>query len=340
MSVTFTLVQPDARRALDPSDPLVAVERCMADLVQEHGEGFVGEMAQEHLATGGKRTRARLALHACTALGVSQEDAVPWAAACELLHNASLVHDDLQDGDAMRRGRPALWARHGAGQAINAGDLLLMLPTLAIGRVSGGDAVRWRLSSCVARHGARTARGQAQEMLLKEIPDVSFAVYRTAAFGKTAGLFGMPVEGAALLSGHTEDESRRLAAPFEVLGLAYQMLDDVVDLYGDKGRGESGGDVREGKISALVASHLERVPADRVWLMRILRTPRVETTREMVDAVIERMRDSGALKDVLDRIDVLASELEGPMLLGQPTLQSVGHTLRDKLLAPREVLRG
>lgn len=339
MTSKLTLVQSESRRAGDVADPLHAVERCMADLVHEHGDGFVGQMAQEHLSTGGKRTRARLALHAAAALGVSQEDAVPWAAACELLHNASLVHDDLQDGDAMRRGRPALWARHGAGQAINAGDLLLMLPTLAIGRVAGGDAVRWRLASCVARHGARTARGQAEEMLLKEIPDVSFAVYRHAAFGKTAGLFGMPVEGAALLSGHTEEESRRLAAPFEVLGLAYQMLDDVVDLYGDKGRGETGGDVCEGKISALVAAHLELVPADRVWLMRILRTPRVDTTREMVDSVIRRMKESGALADVLTRIDTLADELEGPMLLGQPTLQTVGRVLRDKLLAPREALR-
>ncbi|MCA9571733.1 MAG: polyprenyl synthetase family protein, partial [Myxococcales bacterium] len=102
---------------------LPLVESLLLDLAT--GERFerLGVIAREHLATGGKRLRARLALATMQALGGDRREAVPWAAAAEMLHNATLVHDDLQDGDAVRRGHPAVWARHGANQAINVGDL-------------------------------------------------------------------------------------------------------------------------------------------------------------------------------------------------------------------------
>ena len=88
-------------------------------------------IAGEHLSTGGKRLRARLAMETGVRLGAEGKEMVPWAAACELLHNATLVHDDLQDGDRVRRGHPTMWVKHGAAQAINAGDLMLM-PSCAV----------------------------------------------------------------------------------------------------------------------------------------------------------------------------------------------------------------
>ena len=88
----------------------------------------IAEMAKEHLGTGGKRFRALMTLQAADLLGVSQRSAIYWAAAVELIHNATLVHDDIQDGDTTRRGRPTVWKKHGVGQAINVGDLMLMVP--------------------------------------------------------------------------------------------------------------------------------------------------------------------------------------------------------------------
>ena len=88
---------------------------------------------------------------------------------------------------------------YGAPQAINAGDLLLMLPTVALGDLDVPDALKWRLAACLARHGAATARGQAEEMALRALVRLDEASYLAAAVGKTAGLFGMPVEGAASL---------------------------------------------------------------------------------------------------------------------------------------------
>jgi geranylgeranyl pyrophosphate synthase len=123
-----------ATALLDHTDLLARVEARMTELGGDRLADPGARMVHEHLGAGGKRLRARLAIAACQALGGRAEDAVDWAAAVELLHNASLVHDDIQDGDRTRRGKPALWARYGSAQAINTGDLLLMLPFRALCR--------------------------------------------------------------------------------------------------------------------------------------------------------------------------------------------------------------
>lgn len=287
-------------------DLIPAVERLMVALADEY-DGPAGQMAVEHLRTGGKRIRARIALRAVSALGGDAEPAVPWAVACELIHNASLVHDDVQDGDRMRRDKPALWAVHGMAQAISVGDLMLMLPTCALEHLDVDDGLRWALARLIARHGAETARGQSAEIALRDRTWVTASEYEHAAAGKTAGLFALPIEGAARLAGCTADEAERLAAPFARLGLLYQMQDDVIDLYGDKGRGEIGADLREGKVSALVAAHMELHPVDRLWLHEILRRPREQTCADVVAEVSQRFVDGGALEAVLNRIEQVAS---------------------------------
>ena len=172
-----------------PPEALLAdVEVLMAELA---GPNRAGQMAREHLDTGGKRLRAQLALEVSHALGCCAQEAVPWAAAVELLHNATLVHDDVQDGDTERRGHPTTWARHGTAQAINVGDLLLMLPFLAIARLPRGVA-RAGLSEDLARAACDVVRGQALELDL--LPERRFDAdsYRTAVRGKTGALLALP----------------------------------------------------------------------------------------------------------------------------------------------------
>ncbi|MEO1336111.1 MAG: polyprenyl synthetase family protein, partial [Myxococcota bacterium] len=147
-------------------EPLEAVKAMMLKLAAGRSFERLGAIVQEHLFTGGKRLRAKLALASLDALDGPSEAAIPWAAACELLHNATLVHDDLQDGDPVRRGRFAVWVRHGQAQAINAGDLLLMLPFIALEHVPANDSVRWQLSRAIARRAEQTVRGQSLEMCL------------------------------------------------------------------------------------------------------------------------------------------------------------------------------
>jgi len=318
---------------------LVEVEHLMVQLAAGSHLERAGAMAQTHLATGGKRLRARLVLAALEALGGSRLEGVGWAAAVELLHNATLVHDDIQDGDRVRRGEPTTWVRYGVGQAINVGDLMLMLPTLAIEQASDDDGVRWRLARVLAWQATEIVRGQSEEMGLLQSGRFDAASYRQAVIGKTAGLFTLPVEGAALVAGHDADAAREIGACFGGLGLLFQMVDDVLDLYCDKGRGEVGCDIREGKVSALVVAHLNRVPGDRRWLLELLELPREETSDEQVQETIAIFRGSGALGDVMAEIQQLIHAAEtSPVLRAEPALHAVALGLARLAVAPVEHL--
>lgn len=316
-----------------------AVESLMIRLAAGRHLERCGVMVVEHLTAGGKRIRAQLALSATAALGGSGVDAVGWAAACELLHNASLVHDDLQDGDRMRRGAASLWVLHGEAQAINAGDLLLMLPTLALDELEAEPATRWLLAKALARFAADTVRGQSLEMTLLNSRRLGWSDYLRAVQGKTSGFFALPIYGAALLSGRTEAQAGVLAEEFARIGTVFQLQDDVIDLYGQKGREAVGADVREGKVSALVVQHLRLYPEDRPWLLSVLETPREETTDQVVQQVIRRFRDGGALEDVLDRIYTLAqATYRSPVLASEPALRQVAIATLDRVLANVRVL--
>ncbi len=308
------------------------VEACMVHLAVGSRLDRLGRMVQEHLNGGGRRIRARLALAAAEALGVSRSASLGWAAACELLHNAALIHDDLQDGDRVRRGYPSLWARHGAAQAVNAGDLLLMLPTLALERLDIDDARRWRLARAIASRAERAVRGQALELDLVGRRRLDWHAWAIAAEGKSGALLALPVEGAAILAGLAMPSVNLLAGAFAQFGLLYQIHDDVLDLWGDKGREQRGNDLREGKPSAVVATHLELHPGDLEDVVAVLEKPRAQTTDEEVEALTRRFEVGGALKVVGERIAMLESRvLEDPVLKAVPNLHGLAEELVTQL---------
>ena len=334
---------PDLSAAVLPTSPAVksdeesleAVKAMMLKLAAGRSFERLGAIVQEHLFTGGKRLRAKLALASIEALNGPVETAVPWAAACELLHNATLVHDDLQDGDPVRRGRFAVWVRHGQAQAINAGDLLLMLPFIALEHLPVDGEMRWQLSRAIARRAEQTVRGQSLEMCLLHSGRWDWDSYAEAATGKTSALMALPVHGAAVLAGQDPERAESLSNCFKRLGLLFQIQDDVVDMYGDKGRAERGGDVREGAVTALAAEHLRLHPDDKDWLVGILATPRDETTVADVDEVANRFREGGALDAVLDRIRSIEAEITAaPILLEEPRLHQVALQLVAMSLKP------
>lgn len=287
-----------------------------------------GSMVREHLASGGKRMRARLALAATEALGLERREAVAWAAACEMVHNATLVHDDIEDGDRVRRDRPTMWAKHGVGPAINAGDLMLMLPFVALQQVDRDDATRWQLASAIARHAERTARSQALELDLLRDRRLDPESWTEAAEGKSGPLLALPVEGAAILAGLAPRTAKRLGQAFCRIGTLYQLHDDVLDCFGDKGRGGVGNDLREGKVSALVVEHLRLHPEDTGSLVALLETPREATSEAEVHRTIARFRDGGALAAVRARIAAAEREIEtSAVLAAVPDVHDLARAL-------------
>lgn len=319
----------------DGDGRLTEIKALMLKLAAGRRFERLGAIVQEHLFTGGKRLRAKLALASMDALGAPSETMVGWGAACELLHNASLIHDDLQDSDPVRRGHFTVWVRHGQAQAINAGDLLLMLPYVALEHIECSDAVKWQLTQALARRAEDTVRGQSLEMCLLDSGQWDWGSYVEASCGKTSGLMVLPVHGAALLAGRSQETSEALADAFKPLGLLFQMQDDVLDLYGDKGRGDPGGDIREGRVSALVSEHLRLHPEDEKWLIATLAQSREETTARDIDRVADCFKEGGALDAVIERIRESARSVEDSSVLErEPSLRQVALHLIERSLDP------
>ena len=167
-----------------------------------------------------------------------------------------------------------------------------------------------------------------------------WASYDAAAIGKTSALMTLPVHGAALIGGRSAAQSKDLADCFRDLGLLFQMQDDVVDLFGDKGRGQRGNDLREGKVSALIVTHLERRPDDREALVELLKRDRDATRDEDVAAWSKRFTESGALDAACAWADELVEGLtRSAELAVEPGLRAMVTTCAKSIAGPIEGLR-
>lgn len=260
-------------------------------------------MASYHLGTGGKRLRALIPLLVADALEVDPARVLGFAAACEILHNATLVHDDLQDGDTLRRGQPTVWAKWGMPRAVNLGDAMLYWTFAALDRVDFDDSARYALSQRIVRDTLRVIDGQEREFLLQAAGEVSLDDYYRMVEGKTSGLFALPMAGTAQLCGAAPEVIAGLEEAAQHLGVLFQLQDDVLDLYGDKGREQAGSDLGEGKISALVAHALQHAPtADARWLRQVLQAPREELDAAQVTRAAVLFRRTGSLAAVLEEI--------------------------------------
>lgn len=215
---------------------LSSVDALMLDLVkdQEQSKNTISSLAHEaaayHLQLGGHRIRARLALAACASLGVNETNAVALAAAVELLHNASLVHDDLQDEDLIRRGSKAVWAQFGSNVAICTGDLMLSAAYAAIAQTQCYALIPELLKQMHAKV-SYAIKGQCSDLLL-DSKTLNLKTYEDIAFSKSGALLSLPIELALIAGGKKEwvTQARQAADDFAV---AYQIYDDIEDFEKD-----------------------------------------------------------------------------------------------------------
>ncbi len=191
------------------------------------------EAAIYHLECGGQRVRARLALNAGIAVGLAHDDSVAIAVTAELLHNASLIHDDIQDEEHMRRARQTVWSLYGAKVAICAGDLLLSSAYGYLSEFSDSRKLH-QLMRLVHSRTAKVIHGQCADLVAQKIPVKDIAHYEAIAAAKSGALLGLPLELALVASGNDEAaEVGRLAA--EAFAVGYQIADDIVDVQSDRG---------------------------------------------------------------------------------------------------------
>lgn len=183
---------------------------------------------------GGKAVRPALATLSAQAAGAPAQVGIPGAVAVELVHNFSLVHDDVMDGDTERRHRPTVWAVWGTTSAILTGDALLALAQeVLLDSVSPHRAAAARLLAEATRH---LIRGQVMDVAFERRPDVTLAECLDMVSGKTGALISASAAIGAVLAGAPDEVVDALATFGAQLGIAFQLVDDLLGIWGDPAR--------------------------------------------------------------------------------------------------------
>jgi geranylgeranyl diphosphate synthase type I len=198
--------------------------------------GWLDESFAPTTGSSGKRARPVLCLLTCQASAGDPDQALPAAAAIELAHNFSLVHDDIEDQSHLRRGRPTVWKVWGVPQAINAGDSLFVLAHLTILRLADRGTPPERVLSaskifdeaCLA-----LTEGQYLDLSFEARLDVDVEQYLSMIRGKTAALFGAAAQLGALVAENDAESTARYHRFGENLGLAFQIVDDILGIWGN-----------------------------------------------------------------------------------------------------------
>ncbi|MET9558118.1 polyprenyl synthetase family protein [Streptomyces sp. NPDC006645] len=222
-STAQSTVLPVMRQQVSALEPTLA-RICSYHLgfVDEHGEPGAG---------GGKLTRAALMTAAAEGVGLRPEDVRYQAAALELLHNSTLIHDDIIDADELRRGRPAAWKVFGASLAILAGDALQALALQLV--VDDPGPGRAEISSAFAEALRLVLAGQSREFTVRLGAGAGLAEYDRIVAEKTSALLECALVTPALRAGRPESVLADLRGAGRHLGLAFQILNDVEDIWGD-----------------------------------------------------------------------------------------------------------
>jgi geranylgeranyl diphosphate synthase type I len=242
------IVEEELRRAL--AQPMAGALPAMMRYHLGQGPAPDGTPA----GSGGKRVRAALCLVACEAVGGTAATAAPAAAALELIHGFTLLHDDIADQDELRRGRPTVWKLWGAGQAITAGDAMYALANITAADLvrrgaSPGDAGRVLLELNEAT--LRVCEGQHLDIAYEGRADVSVAEYLEMVRLKTGALFRASLAAGAISGGGTPEQVTALQAFGEQAGVAFQVRDDVLGIWGEEEETGKpvGSDLRQNKRS-------------------------------------------------------------------------------------------
>jgi geranylgeranyl diphosphate synthase type I len=258
--------------------------------------GWIDDKGEALEGGGGKRIRPVLCLLSCEALSGDYHRALPAAAAVELVHNFSLVHDDIQDGSPQRRQRPSVWWVWGPAQAINAGDGLHALGRLALFRLEEKGVPPPRLLRAIQlldETCLRLCEGQYLDLAYQERLDVGMDAYLEMVKGKTGALMGCAMALGALVA--TDDP--RVQEAFSLcgtsLGIAFQIRDDILDLWGEGPDKPVGGDLLNKKKSLPVIYALERgSPEVRRELDALYLKPSLEPRD--VERIVEILEGLGA----------------------------------------------
>lgn len=279
----------------------------MYDMMRYH-LGWTDERGNPLMATIGKRLRPILCLLACEAVGGDWHQALPAAAAVELVHNFSLIHDDIQDKSPSRRGRATVWHIWGQPQGINVGDGMHALALSSLLRLEEAGVPHHkvvRAARILGEASLKLCEGQYLDISYENRLDISINDYLEVIGCKTAALFRCSLEIGALLG--TDDESllMRLKLFGHNLGMTFQVHDDVLSLWGDEkitGKSNTSDILMKKKTLPIVYALENTKGEDRELLWSIYRKKVIEAADiEKVLHILNRLDVQGYVQGMSDK---------------------------------------
>ncbi|MDZ7728319.1 MAG: polyprenyl synthetase family protein [Dehalococcoidia bacterium] len=313
------------------------VVSCLADAVASE-PGELGRLCRHALgvpspgeadapATGGKRIRPCLVLAACEALGGNLDEAMPAAVAIEMVHNFSLVHDDIEDGDQTRHGQPTVWKLAGEAQGINTGDYLVTRAIQHVVREVPDPSAARDIVSTLADAMTAMIRGQWQDIAFETQATVPVEAYLDMIRGKTGAMLGAALEAGVIAAGQSGERRARFREWGITLGLVFQARDDYLGTWGDPSQtGKAiGSDIRRRKRALPLLLALEH--PDTGSNMRNALDSTGDIDVEYVMALLERAGTRNTMEDRVARYRDQALEA-----LAQLELPPTAHSRFEELV--------
>ena len=295
-----------------------------------------GETAGAVEAEAGKRIRPTLCVLTCEALGGALKMALPAAAALELVHNFSLIHNDIQDGTPERHHRPSVWWVWGPAQGINAGDGMHALARLSLLRQTENGMPSEKALRAVAILDAaclRLCEGQYLDLTYEERVDISQDAYFQMVEGKTAALMSCAAELGAMMASADEGAVQAMARYGQKLGMAFQIRDDILDLWGSQGTEVPlAGDILNKKKSLPIiyalknATGAEKHSLGDVYFKRVMEPEDIQRIVEVLDRLGAR-EFAQEMADSLCREAIEALDEAGPSTQGLEELSGLARFL-------------
>lgn len=241
------------------------------------------------LSSGGKRIRPSLMAMAADAFGDAAAKASRPAAGIEMFHNFTLLHDDVMDNSDLRRGRQTVCAKWNTNTAILSGDTMLTLATQLISEVD--DSILRSVLDTFNAMAIKVYEGQQLDMDFETSGNVTLNDYLGMVEGKTGALLGASAKIGALIGGASPEDAEKLYEYGNYLGLAFQIQDDWLDVFGDSNTfGKPiGGDINNNKKSFLLLTALEAGTAESKAIEEAMKLPSGPTKVKVVTRIYEKM---------------------------------------------------
>lgn len=286
--------------------------------IRDEEPNILIEAARQYPYAGGKRMRPSMVLAACGAVGGDKSKAVPLAVAIEYIHNFTLIHDDIMDGDEKRRGMVTSHVKYGLPTAILAGDALMTKAFEIISDLDIPDSVLRKIVKVTTLAVWDLARGQQMDINNENGEKVTMEQYIETIRLKTSVLFAAGAAGGALVGGADDDTVKAIHEYAMSLGVAFQMYDDILGIIGDPAKTgkSSGNDIRKGKSTVMVCHALKNIRDESTLNEFHSVLGKLDASEAEIDKARKILKDAGSIdyaiemaekytKDAIAKLDCL-----------------------------------